>query len=86
MALLVKHIFFKNFLNRNNKNDDVSKYMPPFWNFFYETKDNMLVIIHAKFEVNSYCGWDFRQGYPPPCTIATLLDTPCTIGLMAYNL
>ena len=30
--------------------------------FFYETKDNMLVIIHAKFEVNSCCGWDFRQG------------------------
>ena len=29
---------------------------------FYETKDNMLVIIHAKFEVNSCCGWDFRQG------------------------
>ena len=60
MALLVKHTFFKNFLNRNNKNDDVSKYMSPFWIFFYETKDNMLVIIHAKFEVNSSCGWDFR--------------------------
>ena len=57
MALLVKHIFFKNFLNRNNKNDDVSKYMPPFRIFFYETKDNnMLVIIHAKFKVNSCCG------------------------------
>ena len=32
----------------------------------------MLVIIHAKFEVNSCCGWDFRQGgggkftTPPP--------------------
>ena len=29
----------------------------------------MLVIIHAKFEVNSCCGWDFRQGgkfAPPP--------------------
>ena len=28
----------------------------------------MLVIIHAKFEVNSYCGLDFRQGVnlPPP--------------------
>ena len=51
MVILVKHIFFKNFLNRNNKNDDVSKYMPPFCHFeffFYETKDNMLVIIHAK--------------------------------------
>ena len=30
MVLLVKHIFFKNFLNRNNKNDDVSKYMALF--------------------------------------------------------
>ena len=28
--------------------------------FIYETKDNMLVIIHAKFEVNSCCG--FRRG------------------------
>ena len=36
--------------------------------FFQETKDNMLVIIHAKFEVNSCCGWDYRQGVnlPPP--------------------
>ena len=62
MAFLVKHIFFKNFLNRNNKNDDVSKYMAQFKIFFYETKDNILVIIHAKFEVNSCCSWDFRQG------------------------
>ena len=30
MALLVKHIFFKHFLNRNNKNDDVSNHMPSF--------------------------------------------------------
>ena len=29
-------------------------------NFFIETKVNMLVIMHAKFEVNSCCGWDFR--------------------------
>ena len=43
MALLVKHIFFKIFLNRDNKNDDC--YM----------------IIHAKFEVNGCCGWDFRH-------------------------
>ena len=50
MGLLVKHIFFKNFLNRNNKNDYVSKYMPPLSIFFYETKSTMLVIIHAKFE------------------------------------
>ena len=63
MALLVKHVFFKTFFNSNNKNDNVSKYMPPFWIFLYvfKTKD-MLVIIHAKFEVNSCCGWDFRQG------------------------
>ena len=30
----------------------------------------MLVIIRAKFEVNSCCGWEFRQGggkfTPPP--------------------
>ena len=24
--------------------------------FFNETKDNMLMIMHAKFEVNSFCG------------------------------
>ena len=30
--------------------------------FFYETEDYMLVIVHAKFEVNSCRGWDFRQG------------------------
>ena len=30
--------------------------------FLYDTKDNMLVIIYAKFEINSCCGWDFRQG------------------------
>ena len=29
--------------------------------FFNETKDNMLVIMHAKFEVNSCCSWDFRH-------------------------
>ena len=33
MALLVKHIFFKKFLNLNKKNDDVSKYMHQFWIF-----------------------------------------------------
>ena len=60
MALLMKHIFFKNFLNRDDKNDDLSNYMSPFWFFFYEAKDNILMIIHAKFEVNSCCGWDFR--------------------------
>ena len=47
---------FKNFPDRNSKNDDVIKYMPPFYFFFYETNDNMLVIMHAKFEVNSCCG------------------------------
>ena len=62
MALLVKQVLFKNFSDRNSKNDDVIKHMPPFWIFFHETKDDMLVIMHAKFEVNSCCGWDFRQG------------------------
>ena len=62
MAFLVKQIFFKIFPYRNSKNDDVIKNMMQFWFFFYETKDNMLVIMHAKFEVNSFCGWDFRQG------------------------
>ena len=57
--------------------------------FFNETKDSMLVIIHAKFEVNKYCGWDFRQRgkfTPPPplCTNANI-DTPCTIGLKSFN-
>ena len=50
--------------------------------FFYETKDNnMLVIMHAKFEVNNCCGWDFRHagGKFTPCTNGTI-DT-CTIGL-----
>ena len=85
MAFLVKQVFFKNFPDRNSKNNDVIKYMPPFWIFFYETKDSMLVIMHAKFKVNIYCGWDFRQGGfpppPPPHYAQTLLDTPCTIGL-----
>ena len=37
--------------------------------------------MHAKFEVNSFRGWDFRQGVgvnlppPPPCSNATM-DTP----------
>ena len=68
MALLGKQVFFKIFPGRNSKNDDVIKDMPPFFFFFYETKDNMLVIMHAKFEVNSCCGWDFMQGgiYPSP--------------------
>ena len=53
--------------------------------FFHKTKDNVLVIIHAKIEVNNCCGWDFRQGGevnlpPPPHTNATI-DTQCTIGL-----
>ena len=60
MAFLVKQVFFKNFPDRNSKNDDVIKYAILI--FFYETKDNMLMIMHAKFEVNSCCGWDFRQG------------------------
>ena len=62
MALLVKHIFFKNFLNRNNKNDDVSKCHHFEFVFMKQKIIIMLVIIHAKFEVNSCCGWDFRQG------------------------
>ena len=30
MALLVKQVFFKYFPDRNNKNVDFIKYMPPF--------------------------------------------------------
>ena len=86
------HIFFKDFLNRNNKNNDVSIYMPPFWIFFYETKDNMLVFIYDyllfKFEVNNCCGWDFRQGVgvniSPPMHKRYHIDTPCTIGLTLF--
>ena len=55
--------------------------------FFNKTKDNMLVIIHAKFEVNSCYGWDFRQGgkfTPHLCTNA-IIDTPCTIGLKSLH-
>ena len=71
MAFLVKRKFFKN--------DDVSNYLSPFLKcfFFMKQKDNiMLVIIHAKFEVNSCCGWDYRQGggvnLPPPLHAQTL--------------
>ena len=44
--------------------------MSQFLIFFYETKGNILVIMQAKFEVNSCCGWDFsrRGDLPHPCT------------------
>ena len=61
MALLVKHIFFKNFSTATTKMMTSANICNHFEFFYYETKDNMLVIIHAKFEVNSCCGWDFRQ-------------------------
>ena len=35
MAFLVKQVFFKNFPDRNSKNDDVMKNMPPFWIFLW---------------------------------------------------
>ena len=44
----------------------------------------MLVIMHAKFEVNSCCGWDFRQGK----TIhkASFVDNQMTLFInLAYN-
>ena len=50
--------------------------------FFYKTKDIMLVIMHAKFEVNSCCGWDFRQGSPPPCLKAINPPPPINPHLM----
>ena len=62
----------ENFPDRNSKNDDVIIYAT-ILNFFYETKDNnMLVIMHAKFEVNSWCGWDFRQRINLQCTNAII--------------
>ena len=35
--------------------------------------------MHAKFEVNSFCGWDFS---PPPPPAQTL---PCTIGTLSVS-
>ena len=55
MVLLVKQEFFKIFPYRNSKNDDVIKDMAPFWIIFF-MKQNiyMLLVMHAKFEVNSF--------------------------------
>ena len=54
--------------------------------FFLMKQKIMLVIIHAKFEVNSCCGWDFRDWdiFTPSCTNLTI-DT-CTMGLKKCKL
>ena len=45
-----------------------SKILRHFEFFLMKQKIIMLVIMHAKFEVNSFCAWYFRQGakFTPP--------------------
>ena len=85
MAIMGKHIIFRIFFQPWKKNLLTSAKIGCHFEFFFgQTNDNELVSMCPKFEVISYCGWDFNQGggkfTPPPCFNATL-DTPCTIGL-----
>ena len=71
MAIMAKHIIFHDFLPTvKEKLLTSAKIGYNLEIFFRQTNDNKLVSMCPKFEVKSFCGWDFNRGggvnLPPP--------------------
>ena len=63
MAIMVKHIIFRIFFQPWKKNCWRQQKLATILNFFFgQANDNKLVSMCPKFEVKSFCGWDFNQG------------------------